>query len=82
MSPRHHEGPRLWKNGFYYFDQVVGFPPNETRLRYSLKTQDPKLARILWEKERDRQRSIYYDDTVDTSLIDERQLKFPPILTY
>jgi len=72
MSPRRHEGPRLWKNGFYYFDQVVDFPPNETRLRYSLKTRDPKMARILWEKERARQWSIYYGDTVDTPLSPSR----------
>lgn len=65
MTPKRHEGPRLWTNGFYYFDQVVGFPPTEQRLRYSLKTQDPKLARTLFEKERARQWSLYYGEMID-----------------
>ena len=64
--PRRHEGPRLWKTGYYYCDFIIGFPPSEKRLRYSLKTQDAKLARTLWERERARQWSVYYGETTET----------------
>jgi integrase len=65
MSPRpRRSGPRLWENGYYYIDEVIGFGESARRFRQSLGTKDPKYAHRLWERERARQWSIFYGEDV------------------
>lgn len=59
--PRRSEGPVLNKQTSYYFlDQKIGFPPNRSRVRFSLRTRDRARALILFEREYKRLWSEYY----------------------
>jgi len=74
LSPRRRPdpGPRLWRSGVYYFDEVIGFRPRRLRVRYSLGTKDPRLARRLWEREVRRQWSIYYGEEIKAPITPAR----------
>jgi hypothetical protein len=49
----------------YYFDAYVGYPPNQARVRKSLRTADPKKARWLWEQEYKKEWEKYYGIKAD-----------------
>ena len=61
--PRRREGPTLNKQtGYYFFDEYIGFPPHNERVRFSLRTQDPEKAWWLWEREYKKQWGRHYGE--------------------
>jgi integrase len=59
--PKKRSGPTKSKQTrYYYFDEIVGFPPNKKRIRFSLGTKDPAKAQWLWEQEYKKRWSDYY----------------------
>jgi len=61
--PRRREGPTLNKQtGYYFFDEYIGFPPYNERVRFSLRTQDPEKAWWLWEREYKKQWGKHYGE--------------------
>lgn len=77
--PKRKEGPTYSKQtGFYYFDEHIGFGHDRHRVRFSLKTQDPEKARLLWEMEYRKSWRQYYGEEEPEK---PRKTKFKDIIS-